>query len=83
MSKPCVGCGWCCLTDQCGESHRIHGYVPRCPEVYWDEAVHKYLCKLMLDPERGEEFRKALHSGVGCCAPLNDWRDDVRNRDND
>lgn len=79
----CVGCGWCCLTDQCGESHRLHGYVSRCPEVFWHEGAGQYRCRLMMDPELGEHYRNTLHSGDGCCAPLNQWRDDVRNRDKD
>ncbi|HEU6438113.1 MAG TPA: hypothetical protein VE028_11740 [Nitratidesulfovibrio sp.] len=44
---PCVGCGWCCLSDQCQVSHRLHGYVPRCPELVWDAALGRYLCLLM------------------------------------
>ncbi|NHZ47694.1 hypothetical protein [Nitratidesulfovibrio liaohensis] len=43
----CVGCGWCCLSDQCLVSHHLHGYVPRCPELAWDAALGRYLCLLM------------------------------------
>ncbi|SDB33715.1 hypothetical protein SAMN05660653_01618 [Desulfonatronum thiosulfatophilum] len=80
-TKACVGCGWCCLTDQCMESHRKHGYMPRCPEVFWDPFQQRYQCSMMLDPVQGLASRKALLQGKGCCAPLNPWRDDVRNRD--
>ncbi|WP_319469110.1 hypothetical protein [uncultured Pseudodesulfovibrio sp.] len=83
MSKPCVGCGWCCLTDPCMFSHRLYGYTKRCPAIHWDEEQNRYICKLMLDPEKGEEARSSQHEGQGCYAPLNSWRDDVRNRDND
>lgn len=79
--KPCVGCGWCCLTDQCEESHRKYGYMLRCPEVFWDQSVRRYNCRMMLDPVSGAASRKALLQGKGCCAPLNPWRTDVRNRD--
>lgn len=47
---PCVGCGWCCLSDQCQVSHRLHGYLPRCPELFWDAARGRYLCLLMVPP---------------------------------
>ncbi len=83
MSKPCVGCGWCCLRDPCMESHRRYGYMPRCPDLRWDEEQGRYLCGLMLDPETAELFRRTQHEGQGCYAPLNAWRDDVRNRDDD
>ncbi len=79
-SKPCVGCGWCCLRDPCSESHRRYGYTKVCPELLWDEASRRYLCKLMLDPEYGEAVRQSQHAGQGCYAPLNAWRKDVRNR---
>jgi hypothetical protein len=81
VQTPCVGCGWCCLTDQCMESHRIHGYLPRCPEIEWDEQLGRYICLLMLDPLQGGAFKTALLEGRGCSAPLNPWRDNVCNRD--
>lgn len=51
MSKPCVGCGWCCLTDPCMESHRKYGYMRRCPDLFWDEEKQRYMCGMMLDPD--------------------------------
>ncbi len=72
-----MGCGWCCLTDQCQESHILHGYRERCPEVYWDDGAGRYLCRLAGQTR----FRELLGMGQGCCAPLNGWRADVRNRD--
>ncbi|MFH1912911.1 MAG: hypothetical protein ABIK45_01375 [Pseudomonadota bacterium] len=83
MTKPCVGCGWCCLTDPCMDSHRRYGYLRRCPDLRWDEAMGRYLCDLMLNPETAEAVREGQHEGQGCYAPLNAWRDHVRNRDND
>ncbi len=73
----CVGCGWCCLTDQCRDSHIRYGYLERCPDIYWDEAQGLYRCRLAHDPET----RRNQAMGKGCCAPLNSWRKDVRNRD--
>lgn len=57
--------------------------MPRCPDLLWDEAAGRYVCLLMRDTERGAAVRAALFEGQGCCAPLNAWRDDVRNRDKD
>lgn len=82
-SKPCVGCGWCCLSDPCEVSHRKYGYTKRCPDLYWDDTLKRYLCGLMEDESEGEDARRELFEGQGCCAPLMTWRDDVRNRDND
>jgi len=78
---PCVGCGWCCLHDQCTDSLRRHGYLPRCPELFWSEEAGRYLCRTMLEGESGAGIRRNQHTGKGCCAPLNSWRQDVRNRD--
>ena len=75
--RPCVGCGWCCLTDQCRESLQLHGYRERCPEVFWDDDLSLYRCRLSSE----KTYRELLAMGEGCCAPLNSWRADVRNRD--
>jgi len=72
-----MGCGWCCLDAQCAESHILHGYLERCPELTWDEGLGLYRCRLA----GIERFRKLLAMGEGCCAPLNPWRGDVRRRD--
>lgn len=61
------------------ESHILHGYLKRCPEIAWDESLKLYRCGL----SGQESFRRLLGLGEGCCAPLNPWRTDVRNRDND
>jgi hypothetical protein len=63
------------------ESHRRYGYLPRCSDLRWHEVSGRYVCLLMDDPEQGAAAREALNEGQGCCAPLNRWRDDVRNRD--
>ena len=78
---PCVGCGWCCLHDQCTDSMRRHGYLPRCPELFWSDEAGRYLCLTMLEGESGDGIRRDQHTGGGCCAPLNSWRQDIRNRD--
>ena len=78
---PCVGCGWCCLTDQCMDSMRRHGYQRRCPELKWAENRHRYICLAMLDKDWADEIRFNQHAGQGCCAPLNPWRNEIKNRD--
>lgn len=65
------------------ESHILYGYRKRCPDLYWDAVGGIYRCRLAEDPERGERFRFLLGVGEGCCAPLNTWRNDVKNRDED
>jgi hypothetical protein len=72
-----VGCGWCCLDNQCEESHNLHGYVKRCPELFFDRARAMYRCRLAAKAG----FRALLLMGEGCCAPLNAWRENVRDRD--
>jgi len=78
---PCIGCGWCCMTDPCDYSHRKYGQLRRCPDLYWDPRANRYFCGLMGDAEQGVEVRRQNFEGQGCCAPLNPWRADVRNRD--
>ena len=82
-TKPCVGCGWCCISDQCEVSHRKYGYMKRCPDLLWDEKLNRYICLLMGDSEEGEEAKRQLFEGLGCCAPLIKWRHYNRNRDMD
>ncbi len=54
--------------------------MKRCPDLFWDARKNRYLCLLMDDPEVGEDARRALHAGKGCCAPLCEWRKDVKDR---
>ena len=75
----CVGCGFCCLTDQCEVSHRLHGYLPRCPELAWDEGGSRYVCRLIAKPRCGVDLAP-LFVGQGCCWRDNPWRGDVRRR---
>jgi hypothetical protein len=81
---PCVGCGWCCLTDPCEVSHHRYGYLPRCPDLRWDAAAGRYLCGMMGAAEQGREqaaaARRRLFEGQGCCAPHNPFRRHVRDR---
>lgn len=87
---PCVGCGWCCLQDQCEVSHRLHGYLPRCPELRWDQVRNRYHCALVAAvlqtplkarTPRDIHLLRELFVGQGCCAPLNAWRGSVCQRE--
>ncbi|XPV77077.1 MAG: hypothetical protein ACNI27_03915 [Desulfovibrio sp.] len=79
----CIGCGWCCLHDPCEVSHDLYGYLPRCPELAWKEDAKRYVCLLVLDEHREQEARRRLFVGEGCCARDNEWRNNIRNRDDD
>lgn len=78
--KECVGCGWCCWKTPCWVSIRIHGTaIAPCPELRWNGTRH--VCKLMeMEGQLGANYRKELFAGEGCCANLNSWRRDIRNR---
>ncbi|WP_027721665.1 hypothetical protein [Maridesulfovibrio zosterae] len=82
-SKKCVGCGWCCISDPCEVSHRKYGYTKRCPDLFWDKCMNRYICLLMRDAQESEDAKRQLFEGQGCCAPLMTWRDNVHDRDND
>ena len=60
---------------------RRYGYMPRCPDLLWSNEQRRYLCRAMLEGESQDTVRFNQHTGKGCCAPLNSWRQDVRNRD--
>lgn len=65
-SKPCVGCGYCCIKVQCAPSFFKYGEQKRCPALYWDGTC--YRCKDI------GEYGSYLAIGEGCCSPLNSWR---------
>ncbi len=77
----CNGCGYCCLKTQCDVSRRLYKTVEVCPQLRWDKLKERYVCDLMLiSGLLGEGYRKELHAGAGCCASLNSWRRDVKER---
>lgn len=73
---------YCCLTSWCIPALQLHLRFEEgddCPELYWNGE--KYRCKLAeLPGKKGEEYRKLLDIGEGCCSTLNTWRLDVRER---
>ena len=80
-TKPCVGCGYCCLLAPCSASVRLYPGARRCPQLEWVVADNRYVCGLMLIPGNlGHEYKKELAGGEGCCSGLNTWRQDVKNR---
>jgi hypothetical protein len=85
LTRECVGCGYCCIKSPCLVSQRLHGKgIVRCPELVWDAAHTRYVCKLMTLPgELGLRYRTELYAGAGCCCSLNSWRHTVSRRDID
>lgn len=78
--RDCVGCGFCCIKSPCGAAQRLHNrFIEKCPELHWNGS--RYTCKLMeKEGELGENYRRELYAGDGCCCNLNDWRRDVKPR---
>jgi len=72
IEKQCVGCGYCCITAKCSIGLFLYGQNGRCPALKWNGR--RYLCELV------DLFKDALAIGAGCCAPLNTWREKVRER---
>jgi len=80
--KECVGCGFCCLKARCIASLRLHHSAKECPELRWDEEKNRYFCKLAeIKGPLGDNYKKELYIGAGCCMSLNTWRTDVKRRD--
>lgn len=80
-TRPCVGCGFCCLTAPCTASVRLYPAAKKCPELRWDKDKNRYICRLMTLPDDlGAFYRSELYAGEGCCSPLNSWRTDVKQR---
>lgn len=73
-THPCVGCGWCCIKVPCPLSLAKWGLLD-CPALAWDEERGRYVC------QQAAEWRYELYISEGCCANLNSWRWDVKNRD--
>jgi len=76
---PCIGSGFCCKKAPCEASLRAYGNHTRCPGLAWDESQTKYVCRLMQLPGKlGENYRKELYAGEGCCANIgNTHRKDI------
>ena len=55
----------------------------RCPDLFWDDALGCYRCAMADDPEWGPFVRRGQDMDGTCCAPLNPYRDDVKNRDDE
>jgi len=80
--KPCVGCGYCCITTPCYVSRRIYGDgIEGCPELEWIGT--RYICKLCNRGTLSERYKEELFIGAGCCSNLNSWRKDVKPRKNE
>ena len=75
--RSCVGCGFCCRKALCGVALRIWGKgVEKCPALAWDGK--RYWCDLCRKPgQMGEDYRKELYVGDGCCCGLNSDRRNI------
>jgi len=79
--KECVGCGYCCMKTPCDVSRRLYPGATVCPQLIWSDKKERYICGLMsIKTSLGEEYKKELHAGTGCCCSLNSWRNDVKKR---
>lgn len=47
-SKPCNGCGVCCIAEQCSVSVELFAEKDRCPALEWEQG--RYWCGLMRTP---------------------------------
>lgn len=68
QARPCIGCGYCCLTAQCSLSFLTFGRQPTCPALEWDGSRH--WCALAAN----ECAAEMLAVGYGCSSDLNSWR---------
>ena len=76
IGSGCVGCGYCCMKVLCFQAFEKYNFIRgRCPELYWNGEM--YRCKAI---EESETFALLLSEGEGCCANLNTWRWNVRER---
>jgi len=83
VTRPCVGCGYCCFSAQCGLSYERFGCIAdgqRCPGLKWvtnrRTGKGRYVCTAIRNPFDASE----LAIGAGCCSGLNTWRLNVRER---
>lgn len=76
----CVGCGYCCIKTPCDAARRLYPGVKVCPQLEWHE--NRYMCGLMMIAgPLGDDYRRELFAGSGCCCALNSWRSDVKKRE--
>jgi hypothetical protein len=74
LTRPCVGCGYCCKKVPCSLSVYLHADKPwphhECPELIFRDG--RWWCKIAL--EEPELAKEELYIGAGCCSPLNTER---------
>jgi hypothetical protein len=68
----CNGCGFCCIKAQCLLSVKLFGRCDICPALEWIGSRH--ICRL------AKGHSEELYIGAGCCASLNSWRKDLKDR---
>ena len=76
----CVGCGFCCIKTPCDAARRLYPGVKVCPQLQWHGD--RYMCGLMMIAgPLGDDYRRELFAGSGCCCALNSWRKYVKKRE--
>lgn len=79
ITKPCVGCGFCCKKAPCSLAVRVFNATDSCPMLVWDEEQHRYFCDACRKPgEIGARYREELYIGEGCCCGLNSDRQNIQ-----
>ena len=76
----CVGCGFCCIKSACVLGQMWNNSEPweRCPSLVWNGS--RYICDIIADRPDDDSLRIELGVGEGCCANLNSWRRNVKER---
>jgi len=82
ITKPCVGCGFCCITAKCAAGQRLYKSSDICNALIWSDEDKRYYCDLMQLPGIiGDQYKEELYAGEGCCSNLNSWRKNVIKRE--
>jgi hypothetical protein len=51
--QPCNGCGVCCALETCPAARlRFLQTKGACPALAWSDSERRYLCGLLIDPEK-------------------------------
>jgi len=73
--RDCIGCGFCCTKAKCEAGQRLYPSADICPALKWNG--YRHVCDLMMIPGKlGNQYKKELHAGEGCCSNLNSWRNE-------
>ena len=78
-AKPCVGCGYCCMSAWCAVAESLFEHSDKhqiCPALRWGHETQRYWCSI------ADRYLEELAIGAGCCSGLcNSWRSDIKQRE--